>query len=456
MTDPLHVIILAAGQGSRMKSNLPKVLHAVAGKPMLHHVMDTARALGAAGIHGVIGHEAEQVRSATPNQDIQWVLQAEQLGTGHAVEQALPNVPDNARVLVLYGDVPLTRSETLEHLVSFVSEDSLGLLTMTLDDPSGYGRIIRDHDGAVQSIVEQKDAGQAQLAVREVNTGILAVSARHLKDWLPQLSNRNAQGEYYLTDIIAMATDRKVRVEVAQPGNVYEVQGVNNRQQLAELERWFQGQIAERLMAQGATLLDPARVDVRGELVVGQDVIIDVNTIFEGEVHLAEGVSIGSGCVIRNTRIAEGTIIHPHSVLDGADIGPGAEIGPFARLRPGATLAARTKVGNFVEMKKAVIGEGSKVNHLSYIGDAILGRGVNVGAGTITCNYDGVNKFQTVLGDKVFVGSNTSLVAPVTVGELATIGAGSTITRDVTAGELAVARGKQRNVPDWPRPEKKS
>lgn len=451
----LHVVILAAGQGSRMKSALPKVLHRIAGKPMLHHVMDTARKLGAAGIHGIIGHGADQVKAITPADDVQWALQEQQLGTGHAVAQALPALPDDAHVLILYGDVPLTRPETLAALVSQVSEDSLGLLTVTLDNPDGYGRILRNESGQVTSIVEQKDATDAQKAVTEVNTGILSVSARHLKEWLPQLSNSNAQGEYYLTDIIAMAADRGVAISVAQPTNVYEVQGVNNRLQLAELERWYQRQEADRLMAEGATLADPARVDVRGNLSVGQDVLIDINVVFEGNVSLANDVSIGPNCVIRDATIGQGTHIEANSVIDGAVIGSGARIGPFARLRPGTKLADRTKVGNFVETKKVEVGQGSKINHLSYVGDAILGRNVNVGAGTITCNYDGVNKHKTVLGDGVFVGSNTSLVAPVSLADNVTIGAGSTITRNVEAGELAVARGRQRNIDNWERPVKK-
>ncbi|NMT62731.1 bifunctional UDP-N-acetylglucosamine diphosphorylase/glucosamine-1-phosphate N-acetyltransferase GlmU [Marinobacter orientalis] len=451
----LHVVILAAGQGSRMKSALPKVLHRIAGKPMLHHVMDTARKLGAEGIHGVIGHGADDVKALTPAEDVQWALQEQQLGTGHAVAQALPALPDDARVLILYGDVPLTRAETLENLVDKVSEDSLGLLTVTLDDPDGYGRILRNGAGQVTAIVEQKDATEAQKAVTEVNTGILAVSARHLKDWLPQLSNSNAQGEYYLTDIIAMAADRDVAISVAQPANAYEVQGVNNRLQLAELERWYQRQEANRLMTEGATLADPSRIDVRGNLTVGQDVLIDVNVVFEGAVTLADNVSIGPNCVIRDATIGPGTRVEASSVIDGAEIGGGAQVGPFARLRPGTRLADQTRVGNFVETKKAEVGEGSKINHLSYVGDALLGRNVNVGAGTITCNYDGVNKYRTVIGDGVFVGSNTSLVAPVSLADNVTIGAGSTITRDVETGELAVARGRQRNIDNWQRPVKK-
>lgn len=451
---PLHVVILAAGQGSRMKSALPKVLHAVAGRPMLHHVIGTAKQLGAEKIHTVIGHGADQVRAVTSEASVNWVVQSEQLGTGHAVAQALPDLPDDARVLVLYGDVPLTRRDTLEAMVGALDENSLGLLTVTLDDPNGYGRIVRDGAGQVTSIVEQKDASEAQKAIREVNTGILAVSAKHLKSWLPALSNANAQGEYYLTDIIAMAVDNGLSISVSQPGDPFEVQGVNNRLQLSELERWFQRQEAERLMTEGATLADPARIDVRGELTIGNDILIDVNVVFEGKVELGSNVSIGPGCVIKDARIADGAQINAHSVIEGASVGANAQIGPFARLRPGTELAADTKVGNFVETKKAVVGEGSKINHLSYVGDASLGRNVNVGAGTITCNYDGVNKFRTEIGDGVFVGSNTSLVAPVTVATDATIGAGSTITRDVAGNELAVARGRQRNIAGWERPTK--
>ncbi|WP_303288688.1 bifunctional UDP-N-acetylglucosamine diphosphorylase/glucosamine-1-phosphate N-acetyltransferase GlmU [Marinobacter sp. SS8-8] len=451
---PLHVVILAAGQGSRMKSALPKVLHPVAGRPMLHHVIATAKQLGAEKIHTVIGHGADRVRETTSEASVNWVTQSEQLGTGHAVAQALPDLPDDARVLVLYGDVPLTRHKTLERLVGTLDDKTLGLLTVTMDDPRGYGRIVRNPEGKVVSIIEQKDASPEQQQIREVNTGILAVSAKYLKTWLPALSNSNAQGEYYLTDIIAMAVEQGLNVSVSQPRDPYEVQGVNNRLQLAELERWFQRREADRLMTEGATLADPARIDVRGELTIGNDLWIDVNVVFEGRVTLGSNVSIGPGCVIRDATISEGADIKANSVIEGAMIGANAQIGPFARIRPGTELAANTKVGNFVETKKAVVGEGSKINHLSYVGDASLGRNVNVGAGTITCNYDGVNKYRTVIGDGVFVGSNTSLVAPVTVAADATIGAGSTITRDVADSELAVARGRQRNISGWEKPKK--
>jgi len=381
-------------------------------------------------------------------------MQTEQLGTGHAVAQALPDLPDDARVLVLYGDVPLTSRATLESMVADLDESNLALLTVDMEHPHGYGRIVRNQADQVQAIVEQKDASAEQQEIKEVNTGILAVSARHLKSWLPTLSNSNAQGEYYLTDIIAMAVDHGLGVTVSQPLNPFEVQGVNNRLQLAELERWYQRQQAERLMTEGASLADPARVDVRGELTIGNDLWIDVNVVFEGKVSLGSNVTIGPGCVIKDAVIADGVTIKANSVIEGATIGANAEIGPFARLRPGTELGADTKVGNFVETKKAVVGEGSKINHLSYVGDTLMGRHVNVGAGTITCNYDGANKHQTVMGDGVFVGSNSALVAPVTLGVDATIGAGSTITRDVADNELAIARGKQRNIEGWERPKK--
>jgi len=454
MSTPLHVIILAAGQGSRMKSRLPKVMHPLAGKPLLHHVIDSARALNAEGIHVVIGHGAETVRAGTPADDIQWALQSEQLGTGHAVAQALPAVPDNARVLVLYGDVPLTAVKTLQDLTGAVSTDAMAMLTVDLPDPHGYGRIIRNAAGQVTAIVEQKDASDEQLAITEVNSGILAASAGHLKRWLPALSANNAQGEYYLTDVIAMAAEEGLPINVAQPRTAEEVQGVNNRLQLATLERVFQQAQAESLMLAGASLADPARIDVRGSLQVGQDVTIDVGCVFEGKVTLADGVTIGAHCVIRDSDLGQDTRVEPHSIIDGASIAGPASIGPFARMRPGTVLGAGAKVGNFVETKKATIGPGSKVNHLSYIGDATLGAGVNIGAGTITCNYDGVNKHQTSIADGVFVGSNTALVAPVTLGTDAVIGAGSTITNEVADGELGVARARQRNIANWKRPTK--
>jgi len=452
----IDVVILAAGQGSRMKSSLPKVMHRLAGKPMVQHVIDHARALGDVSLHVVVGHGAEQVREALAGQPLQFALQAEQLGTGHAVAQALPQLSADSLALVLYGDVPLTRPETLEALLRIAAQGHLGLLTVELADPTGYGRIVRNPVGDVVAIVEHKDADEEQRRIAEVNTGILALPSAYLHQWLPQLSADNAQGEYYLTDVIAMAADSGVRVQAIQPGCEQEVQGVNNRAQLAVLERWYQGQISERLMADGVTLADPARIDVRGQLRVAQDIEIDINCVFEGEVELGRNVRIGPNCLIRNSRIGADTLIEANTVIDGAVVEGGASIGPFARLRPGTELADGVKVGNFVETKKARIGQGSKINHLSYVGDAVIGREVNVGAGTITCNYDGVNKSLTEIGDGAFIGSNTALVAPVSVGAGATVAAGSTLTKSVAEGELAVARGKQSNISGWKRPVKRN
>lgn len=452
----LEVVILAAGQGTRMRSAQPKVLHSLAGKALVHHVIDTARGLDAAAVHTVIGHGAEQVQRRLQTLPTRWVLQEQQLGTGHAVAQAMPEVADDATVLVLYGDVPLVQKVTLENLLAVVDGERLALLTVELIDPTGYGRILRDGQGRITGIVEQKDATPAQREIREVNTGILAAPARLLKQWLPQLSANNAQGEYYLTDIVALAVSQGVPVSAQQPAAEWEVQGVNNRLQLAELERHHQRNIAERLMTEGATLADPARIDVRGELRTGRDVFIDVNCVFEGAVELGDNVRIGPNCLIRNARIEANAEIEANSVIDEATVGEGAHVGPFARLRPGTELAAKARIGNFVETKKAKIGEGSKVNHLTYIGDTVIGRHANVGAGTITCNYDGVNKFKTEIGDGAFIGSNSSLVAPVKIGANATVGAGSTVTADVPDEQLAVARGKQRNIEGWKRPQKKS
>lgn len=449
------VVILAAGQGSRMKSVLPKVMHSLAGKPMLQHVIDTASLLDNSSLHVVIGHGAERVRQQLHQQPITIALQEQQLGTGHAVAQALPACTTDGVVLILYGDVPLIQADTLRALLLQAQHGHLGLLTVELNDPTGYGRIVRNVVRDVVAIVEHKDANDSQRAICEVNTGIMAVPSELLNSWLPQLSSENAQGEYYLTDIIAMASEEGVRISAIQPNTEYEVQGVNNRQQLAELERWYQLKQAEFLMAAGVTLHDPNRVDIRGNLTVGQDVVIDINCIFEGDVRLADGVMIGPNCVIRNSIIHTGSRIEAHSLVDGATIGKDAVVGPFARLRPGTDLADETKIGNFVETKKVQIGKGSKVNHLSYIGDAIIGEGSNIGAGTITCNYDGVNKSTTVIGNHAFVGSNTSLVAPVKIGNDATIAAGSTITKDTPDGQLAVARAQQKLVSHWKRPTKR-
>ena len=450
----LDVVILAAGQGTRMRSTRPKVLHRLAGKPMVRHVIDTARALEAERTHVVVGHGADQVRQALADCNVHFALQAEQKGTGHAVAQTLDAL-GQGRVLVLYGDVPLTRRETLVELLAHVDEQHMALLTVTLDDPTGYGRILRNADAEVVAIVEHKDASESERAVRECNTGIMAMTAAQLRRWLPRLSADNAQGEYYLTDIIAMAAAEGVTIATAQPARPLEVEGANNRAQMARLERAHQRDIAEQLMTQGVALSDPSRLDVRGTLTCGHDVEIDVGCVFEGHVELGEGVHIGPYCVIRDSHIGADSVIDSHSVLDGTVIAGRNRIGPFARLRPGSRLAVGAKVGNFVETKNVEVGEGSKINHLSYVGDARLGRDVNVGAGTITCNYDGVNKHRTEIGAGAFIGSNTALVAPVSVGRGATVGAGSTISKDVADHALAVSRGRQISKSDWPRPTKR-
>ena len=450
----LDIVILAAGQGTRMRSALPKVLHPVAGKAMLGHVIDTARQLKPQGIHVVIGHGAERVREGLAADDLNFVLQSEQLGTGHAVAQALPALSAE-RVLILYGDVPLIEVDTLQRLLQQVSEQQLGLLTVNLNDPTGYGRIVRDPAGVVKAIVEHKDASAEQRLIREGNTGILAVPGKRLGDWLGRLSNSNAQGEYYLTDVIAMAVADGLVVATEQAIDEMEVLGANDRIQLAQLERHYQYRAARRLMVQGVTLIDPARFDLRGEVTVGRDVSIDVNVILEGQVVIEDGVQIGPNCVIKNSTLRRGAIVKANSHLEGAEMGEGADCGPFARLRPGAVLGAKAHVGNFVELKNAVLGEGAKAGHLSYLGDAEIGARTNIGAGTITCNYDGANKFKTVLGEDVFIGSNSALVAPVTLGDRATTGAGSVVTSDVPANTLAVGRAKQRNIEGWKRPTKK-
>ena len=451
----LEVVILAAGQGTRMRSALPKVLHPLAGKALVHHVIDTATALDAKAIHTVIGHGAERVQQQLAALPTGWALQEQQLGTGHAVAQAMPKVADDSIVLVLYGDVPLVKAATLQKLLTAVDANNMALLTVELNDPTGYGRILRDAKGSVTAIVEQKDATPEQLKIREGNTGILAAKASLLKKWLPQLSANNAQGEYYLTDIIGLAVQQGIGVNAQQAPAAWEVQGINNRLQLSELERIHQRNIAEQLMTDGVTLADPARIDVRGTLTVGRDIFIDVNCVFEGDVTLGDNVRIGPNCVIRNARIAANAEIESHTLIDEAVLGVDTHVGPFARLRPGTELAAKAKVGNFVETKKTYIGVGSKANHLTYLGDCVIGENANVGAGTITCNYDGVNKSKTTIGDGAFIGSNSSLVAPVNIGKNATVGAGSVITADIPDNELAVARGKQRNIAGWRRPMKK-
>lgn len=452
----LHVVILAAGQGTRMRSALPKVLHPVAGKPMLGHVIDCARALSPMKIHVVIGHGADRVREALDAADINWVMQTEQLGTGHAVAQALPHISGADQILVLYGDVPLLLEVTLRRLSEQAGSSALGLLTVDMLNPTGYGRILRDSEGRVQAIVEQKDASPEQLLITEGNTGIMALPGSSAADWLGSLSNDNAQNEYYLTDVVALAVSRSVPVEVAQPVDELEVMGANNRQQLAVLERAWQQQEARRLMDLGVTLADPARLDVRGEVSVGRDIYMDINVVLEGRVVIGDDVVIGPNCVLKDCEVGAGTVIKAFSHLEGAQVGESCDVGPYARLRPGTVLQRKAKVGNFVETKKAEIGEGAKINHLSYVGDAQVGKNANVGAGTITCNYDGVNKFMTLIGEGAFIGSNTALVAPVSVGDQATTAAGSTITGNVPAGALGVARGRQRNIEGWKRPTKNS
>lgn len=455
----LNIVILAAGQGKRMQSNLPKVLHPIAGRPMLTHVLDSARALGAQCIVVVVGHGAEQVKQAYAVQpDLQFAVQQPQLGTGHAVLQAVPLLQEsdtNDVTIILYGDVPLVQPDTLRALLT-ARADGVAILTEILPDATGYGRIVRDSKGNVTAIVEHKDATPEQRAIQEVNTGIMAVPTRHLKSWLAKLTNNNAQGEYYLTDIIGMAVAEGVSVNVAHPAASFETLGVNSRLQQAELERLWQRELARRQLEAGVTIVDPARFDLRGELVCGQDVFIDVGCVFEGHVVLADGVRIGAHCVLRNVTLGRSTHIEPFSHLDQAEVGAEAHIGPYARLRPGAMLADATHVGNFVEIKNTKLGKGSKANHLAYVGDADVGERVNIGAGTITCNYDGVNKHRTIIEDDAFIGSDTQLVAPVRVGKGATLGAGTTLTRDAPAGKLTVSRAKQLTIEGWKRPVKKA
>ncbi len=453
---PLSIVVLAAGQGTRMRSRLPKVLHPIGGKPMLAHVLETALALEPAATYIVHGHSGERVREALANPGagaVNWIEQAEQLGTGHAVDQAMAGVPDTHTVLVLYGDVPLISVSTLQHLVA-ASRGALGLLVAHLENPAGYGRIVRNENGAVLHIVEDQDASALERRIKEGNTGMLAVNAAQLRRWLAALGNDNAQGEYYLTDIIAMAVAQGVPVNTVYPDGLDEILGVNNKRQLAQVERDYQRRQALVLLAAGVSLCDPQRIDVRGQLQTGLDVSIDVNVVFEGRVVLGDDVRIGAHCVIRDAEIGDGCEILPMCVIEGAVIAAGSRIGPFARLRPGTRLAPHTHVGNFVEIKNTNVGEGSKINHLSYVGDADVGREVNIGAGSITCNYDGANKHRTVIGDRAFIGSDTQLIAPVSVGDDATIGAGSTITRDTPAGALTLSRAKQETREGWKRPRK--
>ncbi|MCC4264536.1 bifunctional UDP-N-acetylglucosamine diphosphorylase/glucosamine-1-phosphate N-acetyltransferase GlmU [Oceanimonas baumannii] len=450
----IQAVILAAGKGTRMRSSLPKVLHPVANKPMVSHVIEAARACQVNGIHLVYGHGAEQLKARVEATDLHWAHQAEQLGTGHAVAVALPAIADDAKVLVLYGDTPLLQADTLQRLIAAQSDGGVGLLTVNLANPTGYGRIVREQ-GKVTGIVEQKDASPEQLAINEVNTGVLVADAGRLKAWLGELNNDNAQGEYYLTDIFAMAHRDGCDIATVQPASTAEVEGANDRVQLAGLERAYQRMQAERLMRDGVSLLDPARFDLRGSLVAGEEVVIDVNVIIEGEVRLGNRVKVGAGAILKNCVIGDDAEVKPYSIVENAELGSASSAGPFARLRPGAVLGEDAHVGNFVEMKKARLGKGSKAGHLTYLGDAEIGDGVNIGAGTITCNYDGANKFQTVIEDGVFVGSDTQLVAPVRIGKNATLGAGSTVTKDVAEAELVITRVAQRHIKNWPRPVKK-
>jgi len=449
----MNVVILAAGMGKRMQSDLPKVLHPLAGKPLLSHVIDTARQLSPSRCCVVYGHGGDKVPTQLAADDLQFVLQEPQLGTGHAVMQAVSKLNDDQPTLVLYGDVPLTTVATLRALTEKAGKDKLAILTIAMDDPTGYGRIVREQNKIVR-IVEQKDATEIERQIQEVNTGILVAPTRQLKDWLSRLSNHNAQGEYYLTDIIALAVKDNVVIESAQPSHAWETLGVNSKVQLAELERIHQLNLAHQLLEQGITLADPARIDIRGELHCARDVSIDVGCVFEGQVNIGQGVSIGAYCVIKNSRIADNANIKPFTHIDEASVGSDSHIGPYARLRPGTTLGSDVHVGNFVEIKNSEFGAHSKANHLAYVGDTSVGSRVNIGAGTITCNYDGANKHRTVIEDDAFIGSDTQLVAPVTVGKGATIGAGTTLTKDAPPDSLTVSRARQTTIAGWQRPVK--
>ncbi len=454
MAAPLNVVILAAGKGTRMYSDLPKVLHPLAGKALLGHVLETARKLKPARMCVVYGYGGNAVPNAIQEPDLVWAEQKEQLGTGHAVQQALSLLDSASVTLVLYGDVPLTRESTLQHLLAHAGSDKLAVLTAHFDDPTGYGRIVRE-GGKVTRIVEQKDANEAERAITEINTGIIVAPTAKLMAWLGSLSNNNAQGEYYLTDTIAMAVADGMEVTTSHPHHEWEVLGVNNKTQLAELERIYQRNYALSLAGTGAHIMDPARFDVRGELSCGRDVVIDVNCVFEGKVALGDRVEIGANCVLKNVSVAQGTKVQPFTHIEDASVGADCRIGPFSRIRPGTTLASDAHIGNFVEIKNSQIDSGSKVNHLSYVGDSTVGKNVNIGAGTITCNYDGANKHRTIIEDDVFIGSDTQLVAPVTVSKGATIGAGTTLTRNAPAGELTLSRAKQATIAGWQRPVKK-
>ena len=454
MSEPLHIVILAAGEGTRMKSGLPKVLHTLGGRPMLTHLLDTVSALQPAATHVVVGNGADQVEAACSAYDVSWVLQSSRRGTGHAVMQAMPHIPDGAKVLILLGDHPLIPQSVLEDMCK---EDSapLTVLTMVPDDAAGYGRIIRDHDGEITAVVEDRDATPEQLEFREVNTGIMLADAARLRTWLDGLGCDNAKGEYYLTDIFTLAHAERARIRGVVAPDARDLQGANDRRQLAALESRYRSRRAGELMDQGVQIMDPGRVDIRGPVTAGEDVRIDVNVVLEGVNRLGAGVVIGPGCVLRDCDLSAGTRVHPHSVLEAVVTTGSCDIGPFARLRPGTVLAAGCRIGNFVETKNARLGEGSKASHLTYLGDTVLGANVNIGAGTITCNYDGANKHQTTIEDGVFVGSNTALVAPVTLHRGATIGAGSTISKDAPPDALTVSRARQASIPGWKRPTKK-
>ncbi|MEP6879752.1 MAG: bifunctional UDP-N-acetylglucosamine diphosphorylase/glucosamine-1-phosphate N-acetyltransferase GlmU [Nitrosospira sp.] len=452
----LNIVILAAGLGKRMHSALPKVLHPLAGKPLLGHVLDTAHSLSPQRICVVYGHGGEAVPQAIDDESLTWVQQTPQLGTGHALMQALPHLNSTGMTLVLYGDVPLTTIETLRRLIATAGSKDFALLTVELADPAGYGRIVRnDEKGGITAIVEEKDASKVQRQIREINTGIMAIPNQYLHGWLHKLENKNAQKEYYLTDIVAMAVKDGVKVEAAQPAYDWETIGINSKTQLAALERIYQNEYAKRLLDQGVTLADMSRIDIRGQLICGRDVEIDINCIFEGHVQLDDGVKVGAHSILKNVKVAAGSAIAPFSLIESAEIGKNSRIGPYARIRPGTRLASEVHIGNFVEVKNSTIAAGSKVNHLSYIGDAVVGKNVNIGAGTITCNYDGANKYQTIIEDDVFVGSDTQLVAPVTVAQGSTIGAGSTITKDTPPETLTLSRAKQMSIDGWKRPVKK-
>lgn len=451
----INVVVLAAGKGTRMHSDTPKVLHSIAGRSLLQHVLDTAGAISASSIHVVIGHGADQLRAAMEGAPVNLVVQEPQRGTAHAVEQALPFLERDAIAVVLYGDVPLVTPESLQALLAPVSADCMAVLTCNMQDPTGLGRILRDSSGAITAIVEEKDASAQQKTIKEINTGIMAFPVARLHQWLPRITPHNAQNEFYLTDVIRLAREDGCEVATHTISDEKEAAGVNDRLQLAELERHYQWREARKLLKQGVTLRDPARFDVRGVLEAGRDVEIDVNVICVGKVRLGDRVRIGPNCILRDCEIGEGSVIHANSVVGESVIGARCDIGPFARIRPGSELAEGAKVGNFVELKKARVGKGSKINHLSYVGDSELGEDVNIGAGTITCNYDGVNKHRTVIGNDVFIGSNTALVAPVTIADGATVAAGSVITQDVGSKQLALARGRQVNKQGWQRPVKK-